>query len=178
MLQNKAIEVGPVVAAAQRAFCTLLHAYTGTPDASTCANRHSCKYAQLMVQGGGGAEHHQLPIPAYVSAIAPLGRKRALARLRLSSSPIQTNLLQGTAGEVPYSDRKCTRGCVAMVDSEQHMLFDCIATEDARSRYSADLDLAAGDFRGLMDKVYQQDTAISVMNFVYYASNLLSGPTA
>ena len=65
-----------------------------------------------------------------------------------------------------------------MVDSEQHMLFDCIATEDARSRYSADLDLAAGDFRGLMDKVYQQDTAISVMNFVYYASNLLSGPTA
>ena len=178
MLQNKAIEVGPMVAAAQRAFCTLLHAYTGTPDANTCANRHSCKYAQLMVQGGGGAQHHQLPIPAYVSAIAPLGRKRALARLRLSSSPIQTNLLQGTAGEVPYSDRKCTRGCVAMVDSEQHMLFDCIATEDARSRYSADLELAAGDFRGLMDKVYQQDTAISVMNFVYYASNLLSGPTA
>jgi hypothetical protein len=31
-----------------------------------------------MVLGGSGAEHDQLPVPAYVAAAVPLARKRAL----------------------------------------------------------------------------------------------------
>jgi hypothetical protein len=57
-----------------------------------------------MMLGGSGAEHDQLPVPAYVAAIASLARKRALAQLRLSSTPIQTNLLHGTDGVLWLSE--------------------------------------------------------------------------
>jgi hypothetical protein len=36
--------------------------------------------------------HAELPVPAYVLAFVPLARLRALARLRLSKAPIQTNM--------------------------------------------------------------------------------------
>jgi hypothetical protein len=52
MLQGKPIDVAPVVAAAQQAFCAELHAYTGAPGVDSCANRNLCKYATHMVQGG------------------------------------------------------------------------------------------------------------------------------
>jgi hypothetical protein len=125
MLRFQRIDAAPVVAAAQRAFCGLLgDSYTGTPDADDFTSRHSCKYATHMCKGGAAAEFEELPLPAYVSAVAPLAHKRALARLRLSSAPIQTNTLHG----VPYSQRLCTRGCEAAVDSEYHLLFECGAT--------------------------------------------------
>jgi hypothetical protein len=177
MLQGKPIEVAPVVAAAQQAFCALLHTYTGTPDADDCDKRHFCKYATHMVQGGRGAQHDELPVPAYLAAIAPLGRKRALARLRLSSAPIQVNVLQG-AGGAPYSQRLCPRGCEAMIDSEQHILFECVASEDARTHFWEDLDLASSDLGSLMSRVYQEEDAGRIMDFVYYVTNSISGPAA
>jgi hypothetical protein len=61
--------------------------------------------------------------------MAPLARKRALAQLRLNSAPIQTNRLRSTDG-VQYSQRLCPRGCATAVDTEQHMLFECLATEE------------------------------------------------
>ncbi len=73
-----------------------------------------------MVQGGSSAEHDRLPTPADVAALAPLAKKRALAQMRLSGAPIQTNLQRG-AGAVPYSQRLCPRGCAAAVDTEQHV---------------------------------------------------------
>jgi hypothetical protein len=69
--------------------------------------------------GGGEVGHDTLPIPAYVPALVPLSRKRALARLRLSKAPIQTNLQLG----VSYTQRLCTRGCLSTIDSEHHLLF-------------------------------------------------------
>ncbi len=80
MLQGKPIDVAPVVAAARQAFCAVLRTYTDAPDDDGCANRNFCKYATHMVQGGTSAEHDELPIPAYVAALAPLAKKRALAR--------------------------------------------------------------------------------------------------
>jgi hypothetical protein len=177
MLQGKPIEVAPVVAAAQQAFCALLHTYTGTSDADDCDQRHFCKYATHMVQGGRSAQHDELPVPAYLAAIAPLGRKRALARLRLSSAPIQVNVLQG-AGGAPYSQRLCPRGCEAMIDSEQHILFECVASEDARTHFWEDLDLASSDLGSLMSRVYQEEDAGRIMDFVYYVTNSISGPAA
>ena len=177
MLQGLPIDVAPVVAAAQQAFCTQLHAYSGTPEADNCAKRHFCKYATHMVLGGTIAEHDQLPVPAYLAAFAPLARKRALAQLRLNSTPIQTNLLRSTDG-VQYSQRLCPRGCATAVDTEQHMLFECLATEEARALFWDELDLASTDMRGLMDRVYQQDKACLVMDFIYYATNSISGQTA
>jgi hypothetical protein len=38
--------------------------------------------AARMVQGGRGAEHDQFPATAYVAAITPLARKRAVPQLR------------------------------------------------------------------------------------------------
>jgi hypothetical protein len=147
MLQGKPIDVAPVVAAAQQAFCAELHTYTCAPGDDSCANRNFCKCATHMVQGGNSAEH--------VAALAPLAKKRALAQMRLSGAPIQTNLQRG-AGAVPYSQRLCPRGCAATVDTEQHVLFECQATEAARARYRDALGLDACDMRCLMDKVYQQ----------------------
>ena len=177
MLQGKPIEVAPIVAAAQQAFCAQLHAYSGTPEADDCNKRHFCKYATHMVLGGSGAEHDQLPVPAYVAAMAPLARKRALAQLRLNRAPIQTNLLRSTDG-VQYSQRLGPRGCATAVDTEQHMLLECLATEEARALYWDELDLASADLGGLMDGVYQQDKACLVMDFIYHATNSISGQTA
>jgi hypothetical protein len=82
-------------------------------------------------------------MPAYVSVLAPLPKKRALAQMRLSGAPIQTNLGRG-ASAGPYSQRLCPGGCPAAVDSEQHVLFDeCPATEAARARHWEDLDLCS-----------------------------------
>ncbi len=106
MLQGKPIDVAPVVAAAQQACCAELHTYTGAPGDDSCANRNFCKYVTHMVQGGNSAEHDELPTPAYVATLAPLAKKRALAQMRLSGAPIETNLQRG-AGAVPYSQRIC-----------------------------------------------------------------------
>ena len=174
MLQGLPIDVGPVVAAAQQAFCTIMHAYSGTPDADACVHRHSCKYATHMVLGGPEAEHTQLPVPAYVYAFAPLARKRALARLRLSSAPIQTNTQLG----VPYTQRWCTRGCTEVVDSEHHLLFDCPAVAAARSGFSDVLYLGEPDLGKLMDGVYQEELTERIMDFTYRITKALTGPTA
>ncbi len=107
-----------------------------------------------------------------MAALAPLAKKRALAQMRLSGAPIQTNLQRG-AGAVPYSQRLCPRGCAAAVDTEQHVLFECQATEAAQARYWDALGLGACDMRCLMDQVYQQKDVGLVMDFVYEASNLI-----
>jgi hypothetical protein len=69
MLQCKTIEVEPIVAAAQQAFCNLLHTCTDAQDAYDCSKRHFCKHANHMILGGRGAEHDQLPSPAYIAAL-------------------------------------------------------------------------------------------------------------
>jgi hypothetical protein len=97
--------------------------------------------------------------------------------MRLSSALIQTNLQRG-ASAVPYSQRLCPRGCAAAVDSEHHVLFECLATEAARAWHWPDLDLGTGGMRCLMDKVYQQKEVGLVEDFVYEASNSIPGPTA
>jgi hypothetical protein len=174
MLRFQLIDQTRVVAAAQQAFCSLLGNYTGQPAADDCGHRHFCKYATHMVQGGSGAAHDQLPLPAYVHAMAPLAHKRALAQLRLNAAPIQTNTVHG----VPYSQRLCTRGCVEAVDSESHLLFECGATAAAREFYWDALELADTDLTRLMGRVYEGDYAESIMDFVHYAITLVSRPTA
>jgi hypothetical protein len=93
--------------------------------------------------------HDTLPIPAYVPALVPLSRKQALARLRLSKAPIQTNLQLG----VSYTQWLCTRGCLSAVDSEHHLLFECLATKDVRAAFTDVLPLADADLGSLMDMV-------------------------
>ena len=74
-----------------------------------------------------------------------------------------------------YSQRLCPRGCAAAVDTEQHVLFECQATEEARALYWDELDLASADLLGgLMDSVYQQDKACLVMDVIYHTTILLS----
>jgi hypothetical protein len=174
MLQCKTIEVEPIVAAAQQAFCNLLHTYTDAPDADACCKRHFCKYANHMMLGGRGAEHDRLPSPAYIAALVPLAHKQALARLRLSSAPIQTNMQRS----VPYSQRWCIRGCDHALDSEQHLLFECAAVEDVRTLFWGKLGLADHDLSSLMDRVYNSDQIETMMDFNYRILGAISGPTA
>ena len=54
-------------------------------------------------------------------AAAPLARKQALPRLRLSCAPIQTNLVR----DVPYPARVCTRCGTGVPDTEHHLLSGC-----------------------------------------------------
>jgi hypothetical protein len=128
----------------------------------------------VMVLGGSEAEHDQLPVPAYVTTAVPLARKRALARLRLSSAPIQTN----TQLSVCYTQRWCTRGCTAATDSEQHLLFECPAFEDVRALFSDALNLADCDLSGLMDGVYCPELVGSIMDFTYGITYASPGPSA
>ena len=174
LLQRKPIEVEPIVAAAQKAFCNLLHTYSDAPDADDCTKRHFCKYATHMMLGGAGAEHDQLPRPAYVDALAPLAHKQALARLRLSSAPIQTNMQRSA----PYSQRWCTRGCIHALDSEQHLLFECQAVEEVRVVFWEELDLANHNLSSLMDRVYQPEQIDTIMDFNYRIIGAISGPAA
>lgn len=174
LLQHKPIQVESVVAAAQRCFCQQLHSFTGTPDSDECEHRHSCKYATHMVLGGAGAEHDQLPCPAYVTAFAPLAHKHALARLRLSSAPIHTN----TQRSVPYNQRCCTRGCIECPDTEQHLLFECPAVESIRAEFWEELGLADHTLCSLMDEVYRYEQVESIMDFNYRIIGAISGPAA
>jgi hypothetical protein len=116
----------------------------------------------------------QLPVPAYVPGIASLARKRALARLRLSSAPIQTNTQLG----VSYTQRQCTRGCTGPNDSEHHLLFECPAFEDVRTEFSSALNLTNCDLSGLMDGVYCPELFGYIMDFTYRITNASLGPSA
>jgi hypothetical protein len=128
MLQGLPIEVKPVVGAACRALCSLLSAHTSSPAADLCPKRHACKYNSHMLRDGGEDGHAELPVPAYLHAFVPPAHKRALARLRLSKAPIQTNMQL----DVAYTRRWCTRGCDVATDSEHHLLFEFPARADVR----------------------------------------------
>jgi hypothetical protein len=52
--QGKLIDVAPVVAAAQQAFCAELRAYSGAPGDDGCDSLNFCKYATHTGAGGGG----------------------------------------------------------------------------------------------------------------------------
>jgi hypothetical protein len=58
---------------------------------------------------------------------------------------------------VSYTQRLCTRGCLSAIDSEHHLLFECLTTQDVRAAFTDVLPLADADLGSLMDMVYQQD---------------------
>jgi hypothetical protein len=49
------------------------------------------------------------------------------------------------------------RGCLSAIDSEHHLLIECLATEDVLAAFTDVLPLADADLGSLMDMVYQQD---------------------
>ena len=116
----------------------------------------------------GGADHDCLARPAYLRTAAPLKQKRALARLRLSAAPIDTNQTHA----VPFSQRRCTR-CNRGVDTEHHLLFDCRAL--ARAEYRGDLPLSGRSMQTLMSGVYDDDR---VLSFVSQMIEAIPGPSA
>jgi hypothetical protein len=59
----------------------------GELDASASPTAYPNRTTQPMWRSGA---YNELPTPAYVAALAPLAKKRALAQMRLSGAPIQT----------------------------------------------------------------------------------------
>ena len=159
--------------AAQQAFSQQLQAFTDPPYGATCARRQSCKYAAFMVPEGLGVDQDGLPRPAYLSTIAPTKQKRALARLRLSAAPIQTNQTHA----VPFLQRRCTR-CNRGVDTEHHLLFDCPALASTRAEFQSSLPLASRSMRALMSGVYDGDRVSRILAFVSRMIEAIPGPTA
>ena len=92
---------------------------------------------------------------------APLARKQTLARLRLSCTPVQTNLARG----VPYSARMCTRCDVGVPDTEHNFLCDCPALSEIRAAFLTDLPLANRDMATLMSGAYDCDHVHSMLKF-------------
>jgi hypothetical protein len=74
-------------------------------------------WLKRIAGAGSGCQATEMLVAA---RLAPWAKKRALAWMRLSGAPVQTNLQRG-AGAVPYSQRLCPRGCTAAVDTEQHV---------------------------------------------------------
>jgi hypothetical protein len=68
---------------------------------------------------------------------------------------------------VSYTHRLCTRGCLSAIDSEHHLLFECLATEGARAAFTDVLPLADADLGSLMDMVYQEDDIDNILEFAY-----------
>jgi hypothetical protein len=99
----------------------------------------------------------------------PLAHKQALARLRLSSAPIQT-----MQRSVPYSQRWCIRGCDHALDFEKHLLFECAAVE--RTLFWGKLGLADHELSSLMDGVYNSDQIETIMYFNYRILGAMCGP--
>ena len=89
---------------------------------------------------------------AYLSTIAPIKQKRAVARLHLTAAPIQTNQTHA----VLFSQRRCTR-CNRGVDTEHHLLFDCPALASTRAKFQNGPPLAGRSMRALMSGVYDDD---------------------
>jgi hypothetical protein len=117
-----------------------------------------------MVLDGGEDGHAELPVPAYVHAFGPLAHKWALACLRLSKAPIQSNVQL----DVAYTRRWCTRGCDETIDTEHHQLFECPALADVRAVFTGDeLHLADGDLCRLMDEVYRPETVEVSLDFTH-----------
>jgi hypothetical protein len=86
--------------------------------------------ARIYVTRGSEAVHDQLGLGTYhVTAFAPLAHKQAVARLQLSSAPIQTNSQRA----VPCSQRAH--------DTEHHLLFKFSAVEKVRALFWGDLGL-------------------------------------
>jgi hypothetical protein len=111
-----------------------------------------------MSLGGGERGHDTLPVPAF----AQLSRKQALARMRLMSKAlIRTNLQSGP----DYAQRLCTHaGLPGSCRFRAHLLVESLATADVRAVIATTFccpSLAwqmSADLRGLMDKVYHQDS--------------------
>ena len=74
-------------------------------------------------------------MPAYLSADAPLLKKRALARLRLGALPLRAN----TDHDTLYTDRTCDCISVQEVDNEEHLLLRCERFVHVRQRHTAAL---------------------------------------
>jgi hypothetical protein len=62
--------------------------------------------------------------------------------MRRSKAPIQANVQLGVA----HSQRWCTRGCVEITDTENHLLFECTAVADVQAAFTDnELHLLDGD---------------------------------
>jgi hypothetical protein len=149
---------------AKSAFCQSIQQFASDPTADDCPDgRRRCTYAQSMLLGGIAHTHAELPVPAFLTADAPLIKKRALARLRLGAAPISAN--QEHSKDSRYSERICKRCSAQQVDNEQHLLFECSVFSHIRHKFAAVLE-GHHDLAGLMKGVYDTSTVDGVMDYV------------
>jgi hypothetical protein len=173
MLQLKPIEHKLVAQLACHAFCNHLQCYTTPVDADVNSSRQRCKYAQWMRLGGAQAEHSELLRPAYLTALTPKTKKRALSRLRLSHAPVRATR-EHTSQDSLYSSRICTRCDKGVVDDEQHWLFDCDALGGIRQNHASTIERYPS-LPELMAAVYDRSPAMAVLEYVFEATKFVSG---
>ena len=167
MLDLRPIDPRQIVKHAKHAFCKTIQQFTADPTADGTKERQRCKYASWMLLGGVVAPHTELPVPAYLSADAPLIKKRALASIRLSNAPIRTAQLH----EPAYNLRHCNRCRTAQADSEQHWLYDCAALAGVRQKHAA-VVARYTSVRDLMTAVYDSSSVDEVLDFVMDATKV------
>jgi hypothetical protein len=160
MLQLLPIDPRAVVSAAKQAFCNSIKHFHVSPTDDECEYRQRSSYAHYMHLGGLLSEHSVLPTPAYISADAPLVKKRAIAKIRMCCLALRAN----TDHSISYSQRICTRCTGGQVDNEHHLLFECPSMERVRHKYDT-LLRECPTLPDLMGAVYDSDTVDCVMNF-------------
>jgi hypothetical protein len=173
MLLLKPIDHKQVAQFARHAFCNHLQCYTTLVDTDTNSSRQRCKYAQWMRLGGVQAEHFELLKPAYLTAPAPKIKKRALSRLRLSHAPVRATL-EHSKHDSLYSTRICTRCKKGVVDDEQHWLFGCDALSSIRQKHASTIEKFPSLLE-LMAAIYDSSPALDVLEFIFEATNFVSG---
>jgi hypothetical protein len=167
MADLRPIDLRQVVQHAKHAFCKSIQQFSADPAADNTTERQRCKYARWMFLGGPEASHTELPVPAYLSADAPLIKKRALASIRLSNAPLRAVQLH----EPAYSLRHCKRCRTTQTDSEHHWLFDCAVLADVRQKH-ADVVAKYTSVHMLMTAVYDSRSVDEVLNFVMDATQV------
>jgi hypothetical protein len=154
-------DVRQVAKLASQAFCETIQQFSSDPLADDCMARQRCMYAQCMFSEN---EQHQtsLKAPAYLTMVAPLPGKRALARIRTGTAPFRANQEHG----IPYSQSTCTHEqCTNQsVENEYHMLLQCCRLTEIRAKH-ADVLHGCLSVADLMKAAYDVNRAGGLMNY-------------
>ncbi len=152
-----------------------LQCYTTPVDADVNSSRQRCKWMRL---GGVQAEHSEPLRPAYLTALTPKTKKRALSRLRLSHAPVRATR-EHTSQDSLYSSRICTRcdGCdKGVVDDDGStgclIMMPLVASDTQNHASTID---RCPSLPELMAAVYDRSPAMAVLEYVFEATKFVSG---
>ena len=156
------VDVTPVMHKWKAWFATRLGAATGDPALAQCVKRRLCTYNRYFKKQALGSWWQ---LPEHLTSGLKLHRDvvRSMTRFRVSSHSlgVETGRYNGTAFEQRICQRCEAQGRGEHVDTETHLVFDCVTSEALRGHKFASLfeNVAHGDLRRFMQAKNHRELA-------------------